>query len=195
MISRLLKLLRWVVFLVFLLFLIAQLYHIVDVLTSGLSMTHIQLPNFELLERFGLYSFYDLHDTARKILVFLLVFLMLYVFIYIFLGYNIFTRQDTRLTSYQKRNYHHLQNYMERKRGLHRIQYDKHGQITEKTLEHALETVLKPLYILQNALMRYYHKPRYRFWNLRTQKDHQDYLKQLQEREKELEDERKQTRR
>lgn len=187
MISKLFKFLKLVFILFAAVFLLAQVWHIYDVLNKGLSFEHINLPNYDLFSFIRVYSFKDFNDLKNKIIFTIIIIILVYLFIYIFLGYNLFNFQDARLNSYQRKNYHHLQNFMERKRGLHRMQYDRKGNITEKTLEHFLEVVLHPLYILQNSLMRYYHKPRYRFWNLRTTKDHQQYLLQLNERNKELE--------
>ena len=78
-------------------------------------------------------------------------------------------------TRYDRKSYSHLMSRFQRKRGLCRIEYTatKHfniyggkGLITRHTPRVLLETIFRPLYILQNKIAEEYNWPRRRWWNL-----------------------------
>ena len=82
-------------------------------------------------------------------------------------------------TGYDRKSYSHLMSRLQRKRGLCRIEYTAtkrfnvyggKGLVTRHTPRVLLETIFRPLYILQNKIAEEYNWPRRRWWNL--QKGH-----------------------
>lgn len=78
-------------------------------------------------------------------------------------------------TGYDRKSYSHLMSRLQRKRGLCRIEYTAtkrfnvyggKGLVTRHTPRVLLETVFRPLYILQNRIAEEYNWPRRRWWNL-----------------------------
>lgn len=146
----------------------SQLAYLYSLLQSGASLNDYKFHIDSFTKYFNVSS-----DTGRIFIYILLIFILIlcvYLFFYSFLGNNIFYHNQIGKPRYAKTNYHHLQNMMERKRGLFRMQYDDAGKLTDKTLEFFLEKLFYPLYKLQNKIMMHYHSPLYKYWNLREHK-------------------------
>lgn len=68
-------------------------------------------------------------------------------------------------SQYEKTNYVKLLTTFQRKRGTVRVQYDKDGKITRKTLECNYDQLMKPITKKQNALCGHFFKPEPSKWN------------------------------
>lgn len=163
------KFLLFIAAILFLYYGISLAIYLLDALSKGTSIQDIAVPNFFSFEQLWNFS-PELALNIKKIIVITILVILIVMFIYIFLGYNFFYWSSIKQNKFEKLNFHHFQNYFERKRGLYRLSYNSKGKITESTLEHLIETIFYPLYKFQNYLMRYFLKPRYRFWNFRTKK-------------------------
>ena len=161
MLNLLVNLIFLIILVICLLFAGAQIIYITEVLENGLPVTAWNLPQWDVMAIWKMdYSMLVKVMTVLAILAVILTFLF---------KRNLFSFRRLK-TRYEKENYFHLQRRYERKRGLNRIQYDRHGKITRKTLECALEFILRPLYIAQNALANYYNRPVQEKWNLQRKR-------------------------
>lgn len=153
---------------------------LMDMIKNGVDINNIKVPNFFTFEY--LYKFNPfIAINFRLIITLIILIVLIIILIYLFLGGNFFNFHQMPKSKFEKLNYHHFQNNLERRRGLYRLSYNKKGKLTENTLEHLLEVVLAPLYKAQNDLMRYYLKPRYNFWNLRKEVINDHFLRKEEE--------------
>ena len=70
-------------------------------------------------------------------------------------------------TGYERKSYGKLLSTRNRIRGTQRIQYDRKGKITRKTLEVLMETVFYPIAWVQNKWCELRHLPERKRWNTR----------------------------